>query len=114
MRDGLVRHGTTQVLFSCTQLQTPDHFWIRDGGSHISTWLCNLPWRVLLFSDPTESKRNQIDEHGADLVTAALPGMGWKALRDSLESTMQHMVRLAGVHAQRQATNFMLGKVRDP
>ena len=47
-------------------------------------------------------------------MTADLPGKGWRARHDKLESTVQQMMKLAGVSAQRQAANFMLGKVRDP
>ena len=60
------------------------------------------------------SAGKQIDEYGANLAAAALPGMGWKALHDSLEATVQQMMKLGGIHAQRQAVNFMLGKVGEP
>ena len=59
------------------------------------------------------STGKQIDKYGANLVTAALPGKGWRARHDKLESTVQQMMKLAGVSAQRQAANFMLGKVID-
>ena len=60
------------------------------------------------------SDGTQIDEYGANLVSVALSGIGWKALDDNLESTLQHMMKLGGIHTQRQATNFMLCKVDDP
>ena len=47
-------------------------------------------------------------------MTAALPGKGWRALHDNLESTVQQMMKLVGVSTQRQAANFMLGKVKHP
>ena len=47
-------------------------------------------------------------------MSAALPGKGWRALYENLESTVQQMMKLAGASAQRQAANIMLGKARDP
>ena len=47
-------------------------------------------------------------------MSAHLPGRGWSALHDNLEATVQDMMKLGGIYSQRQATNFLLGKVGDP
>ena len=47
-------------------------------------------------------------------MSVALPGMGWKALHGNLESAKEHMAKLAEIHSQRQAANFMLGKFGNP
>ena len=58
-------------------------------------------------------EEKHIDEYGANLVSAILPGVGWKPIHDNLESTLQDMMQLGEIHAQRQATIFLLAKVGD-
>ena len=57
------------------------------------------------------TKGTQIDEYGANLVSAHLPGRGWNALHDRLEAMTQKMMKLGGIHAKRQAKNFLLSKL---
>ena len=55
-----------------------------------------------------------VDKYGANLASAALPGQGHSALHNELQSLVQSIMKVAGVHSEKEAVNFLLGKVGEP
>ena len=50
----------------------------------------------------------------ANLSTASLPGKGHRALHDKLQSIIREMMKLGGIQSEKEAVNFLLGKVGEP
>ena len=59
-------------------------------------------------------KGERVDEYGANLAAAALPGQGHSTLHNELQSLMQSIMKVAGVHSEKEAANFLLEKVGEP
>ena len=55
-----------------------------------------------------------LDEYGANLAAASLPGQGHRALHNALQSILQDMMKLAGISSEKEAVNFLLDKVGQP
>ena len=56
----------------------------------------------------------RVDKDGANLASAVLPGQGHRVLHNKLQSIVQAMMNLGGVHLEKEAVNFLLGKVGKP
>ena len=56
----------------------------------------------------------KVDKYGANLAAAALPGQGHSALHNQIQSLVQSVMKVAGVHSEKEAVNFLLGKVGEP
>ena len=59
-------------------------------------------------------KGQQLDPHGANLASASLPGGGFRTIHNNVQSLTQSMMKVAGIHSEKEAVNFLLGKVPDP
>ena len=59
-------------------------------------------------------KREQADKYGVNLAAAALTGQGHSILHNRLQSLVQSIMKVAGVHSEKEAVNFLLGKVGEP
>ena len=59
-------------------------------------------------------KGARVDQYGANLAAAALPGQGHSVLHNKLQSMVQSMMKLGSIHLEKEAANFLLGKVGDP
>ena len=55
-----------------------------------------------------------LDEYGANLASAPLPGQSWSILHNSIQSILQSMMKLAGISTEKEAVNFLLDKVGEP
>ena len=58
-------------------------------------------------------KGQQLDPHGANLASASLPGGGFRTIHNNVQSLTQSMMKVAGIHSEKEAVNFLLGKVPD-
>ena len=56
----------------------------------------------------------RVDKYGANLAAAVLPGQGHIVLHNKLQSMVQLIMKLGGIHLEKKAVNFLLGKVGDP
>ena len=56
----------------------------------------------------------QVDTYGANLAVASLPGQGHRVLHNKLQSIVQAMMKLDGINSEKEAVNFLLGKVSEP
>eukprot|EP00956_Cyclotella_meneghiniana_P022482 scaffold42663_cov56-Cyclotella_meneghiniana.AAC.2 len=59
-------------------------------------------------------KGQQLDPHGANLASASLPGGGFRTIHNIVQSLTQSMMKVAGIHSEKEAVKFLLGKVPDP
>ena len=59
-------------------------------------------------------KEVRLDRYGANLVAAALPGQGHRRTHNKLKSILQAMMKLGGIHAEKEAVNFIMDKVGEP
>jgi len=59
-------------------------------------------------------KGTVLDEFGANLAAASLPGQGHRRLHNLLQGLLQSMMELGGVYSTKEAVNFLLGHVPDP
>ena len=55
-----------------------------------------------------------MDQFGANLASAPLPGRGHRTLHNQLQSLVKSMIRLAGISSEEEAANFLMDKVGDP
>jgi len=53
----------------------------------------------------------RLDRYGANLAAAALPGQGHRRTHNKLQSILQAMMKLGGIHAEKEAVNFIMDKV---
>ena len=56
----------------------------------------------------------RVNAYGANLAATSLPGRGWSVLHDKLQSILQEMMKLGGIQSEKEAVNFLLGKVGEP
>ena len=56
----------------------------------------------------------QLDKHGANLASAALLGQWHHRTHNTLTPILQAMMKLGGIHAEKEATNFIMDKVGKP
>ena len=56
----------------------------------------------------------RLDQYGANLAADPLPGGGFRTIHNSIQSLVQSMMKVAGIHSEKEAANFLLGKVSDP
>ena len=97
---------------------SPDHFgYIEDPALQVvmATYLgqpCPAITRVVgrFFG----SKRARVDQYRANLTEAALLGQRHSVLHNKLQSMVQSMMKLGIIHLEKEAANFLLGKVGDP
>ena len=59
-------------------------------------------------------KATKLDKYGINLAAAPLPGQGHRVLHNNLQSMVQAMMKVGGIYAEREAGNFLLGKVDEP
>ena len=59
-------------------------------------------------------KGEQVDKHGANLAAASLPGEGHSTLHNQLQALTQSILKVGGVRSEKEAVNFLLGKVGEP
>ena len=59
-------------------------------------------------------KGEKLDKCGANLSFAALPGKGHRVLHNNLQSIVASIMKLCGILAVTEASNFLLGKVGEP
>ena len=59
-------------------------------------------------------KGKKLDEYGANLAAAPLPGQGHRALHNHLQSLIMAMMKLGGISSEKEAVNFLLDKVGEP
>ena len=59
-------------------------------------------------------KATKLDKYGANLAAAPLLGQGHRVLHNNLQSMVQAMMKVGGIYAEREAGNFLLGKVDEP
>ena len=52
-----------------------------------------------------------MDAYGANLAAASLPGPGPRALHNNLQALLQSMMKLGGIYSEKEAPNFLFGKV---
>ena len=57
------------------------------------------------------NKGETVNRYRVNLAAAALPGQGHRVLHNKLQVMMQSMMKLGGIHAEKEAVNFLLGKV---
>ena len=56
-----------------------------------------------------------MDQYGANLAADSLPSGGFRTIHNSIQSLVQSMMKVAGIHnSEKEAANFLLGKVSDP
>ena len=110
--------------------------WSREGCTSMSSmWLHSPPDQFGFIEDPLfcvifatylgqpcpaitpvvgkilGSSGTRVDAYGANLSAALLPGKGHQGLHDKLQSILQDMVKLGGIQSEKEAVNFLLGKV---
>ena len=56
----------------------------------------------------------KLDQFGANLAAAALPGQGHRTTHNKIQSILQSMMKLGGIHSEKEAANFLMDKVGDP
>ena len=56
----------------------------------------------------------QLDEYGANLAAANLPGRGHRATHNLLQSILCAMMKLGGIYSVKEAANFLLDKIGEP
>ena len=56
----------------------------------------------------------QLDKYGANLASACLPGAGFRRIHNKQQDLVRSMMKLAGIHSEKEAINFLQGKVGDP
>jgi hypothetical protein len=56
----------------------------------------------------------QLDWYGANLPAASLPGHGHRSLHNKLQSIMQAMMKLGGLHSAAEVVNFLVDKIGHP
>ena len=56
----------------------------------------------------------QLDEYGANLAAANLPGRGHRATHNLLQSILCAMMKLGGIFLVKEAANFLLDKIGEP
>ena len=59
-------------------------------------------------------KGKQLDPFGANLASESLPGGGFRRIHNFVQSLIQSMMKVAGIHSEKEAVNFLLGKVGAP
>ena len=55
-----------------------------------------------------------MDKYRVNLAAAALPGQGHSALHNQIQSLVQSIMKVAAVHSEKEAVNFLLDKVGEP
>ena len=55
-----------------------------------------------------------LDRYGANLSAASLPGQGSRVLHNTLQSLLQAMMKVGGIHSEKEAVNFLIDKIGDP
>ena len=55
-----------------------------------------------------------LDRYGANLSAASLPGQGCRVLHNTLQSLLQAMMKVGGIHSEKEAVNLPIGKIGDP
>ena len=56
----------------------------------------------------------RLDRYGANLAAAALPGQGHRRTLNKLQSILQAMMKLGGIHTEKEAVNFIMDEVGEP
>ena len=59
-------------------------------------------------------KGDILDEYGANLASASLPGGGFRIIHNKLQDLIWSMMKVAGIHSVKEAVNFLQGKVGNP
>ena len=116
------RNLTVRTCFNLTFQSyidsTPDHFGIINDIEFqvvYSTYLGQpCPLMAPVVGHFFGKDGAQLDRYGANLGSAILPGQGHRRGHNILQSIVQSMMKLAGVASEKEALNFLLGKVGEP
>jgi len=56
----------------------------------------------------------RLDKYGSNLAAAVLPGQWHHMTHNKLQSILTAMMKLGGIHAEKEAVNFIMDKVGEP
>ena len=108
--------------------------WTKLGASFVTSppdgigMIKDVEWRTIIATylgqpDPNLAalvgrffgkKGDKLDEYGANLASACLPGAGFRIIHNKQQDLIVSMMKLAGIHSVKEAINFLQGKVGDP
>jgi len=87
---------------------------LNGGVSLQHIWGNPIPTLHHLLVDTLEKKGRRLDPFGANLASECLPGGGFRRIHNFIQSLVQSMMKVAGIHSKKEAVNFLLGKVGAP
>ena len=112
------------AMSACTKfssawiLSPPDHFVVIENNLFREVFVTHLGQAspaIHSYVGGFFGKRGErVDKYGANLASAALPGNGFRLLHNTIQRLLQSMMRLCGITCEREAVNFLFGKVPEP